>query len=99
LSHPKYCDDQQHDQRKNGDADPAACAPERMPDFLIEIEVVGACFADHGPFPEPPQADRVALVKIIKALRRRWRSCTSLTKVFDDVPFLAQDRNHVSILP
>jgi hypothetical protein len=99
AAHGQHSDDKQHNQRKDGDTDPAPRASERLPHFLIKIEVIRLGLPNYGPFAQPPQAESMMFVKIVESLRGDGRGRTRLAEVLDDVPFFAENRDHGSILP
>jgi hypothetical protein len=62
-------DDEQHNERQDSYAYTASSTAERVPHFLIQVEVTGRRFTNHGAIAQPSQAKAMSFVQIVKAHR------------------------------
>src|SRR5690242_5912388 len=59
--------------------DPAAHAPDRFPDLLVEVVAVGSRLADDRPLAQPPQPEAFRDADVLQRLRRGGTRCAGLS--------------------
>jgi PadR family transcriptional regulator PadR len=97
--HGQHSNEQQHDEREDGKADAAACAAERDPDFFVQVEPIGLRFAYHDTVAQAAECQAVAHLHIVQPLCRRGGDGAGLLEAPDDLPLMAQYRDHTPIVP